>query len=158
MLRSIALATVVLSSLWASADPTFTVDCDAGQSLNGTLAKIQKFTPATVNFKGTCTEYVLVEGFNNLTLKGLPGATLQQPATNPATNSGFVLSVKASRSVTLSGFAVRSLPSAFSGIGIGKGSTDVVVQNVSTDGSSGIVAYEASQIWLVNVTVNLTSG
>src|SRR5215469_1801550 len=158
MLRSIALATVVLSSIWASADPTFTVDCDAGQSLTLTLAKVQNLSPATVTFKGTCTEYVLVDGFNNLTLKGLPGATLQQPATNPATNSGFVLSVKASRSVTLSGFAIRSLPSAFSGLGIGKGSTDVLVQNVSTDGSWGIWAYEASQVWLVNVTVNITSG
>lgn len=158
MLRSIALATLVLSSIWASADPIPTVDCDAGQSLTLTLSKIQKFQHATVTFKGTCTEYVLVDGFNNLTLKGLPGATLQQPATASPTTPIFVLSVKASRSVTLSGFAVHSLPSALSSIGIGKGSSDVLVQNVSTDGSWGIFVYEASQVWLVNVTVNITSG
>jgi len=158
MLRSIALATLVLSSIWASADPTPTVDCAAGQSLNLTLAKIQKFAPATVKFKGTCTEYVVIDGFVNLTLQGLPGATIQQPATNPPASNSYGLSVRASRSVTLSGFSVHSLPSVFAGIGIGGDSTNVVVQNVSTEGSWGIVAYEASQIWLVNVTVTMTSG
>jgi len=158
MLRSIALATLVLSSIWASADPTPTVDCAAGQSLNLTLAKIQKFAPETVKFKGTCTEYVVIDGFVNLTLQGLPGATIQQPATNPPASNSYGLSVRASRSVTLSGFSVHSLPSVFAGIGIGGDSTNVVVQNVSTEGSWGIVAYEASQIWLVNVTVTMTSG
>lgn len=158
MLRSIALATLVLCSMWASADSSAVVDCDAGQSLNCTLSKMNKFGPATVRFKGTCTEYVLVDGFENLTIKGLTGATIQQPATGPATSPIYVLSVKASKSLTLVGFAVRSRPSAFSGIGIGKGSTDVLLQNVTTDGSWGIVAYEASQVWLVQVNVNITSG
>src|SRR5215470_4162718 len=121
MLRSIALATVVLSSVWASADSTVVVDCGAGQSLNSTLAKMDKFAPASVRFKGTCNEYVLVDGFENLTIKGLTGATIQQPATNPSTSPIYVLSVKASKGITLSGFAVHSRPSAFSGIGIGRG-------------------------------------
>jgi hypothetical protein len=158
MLRSIAFATIVLSSFWASATPTPTVDCDAGQSLNRTLAKMGKFTSATVTFKGTCTEYVVIDGFNNLTLAGLQGATLQQPNTPPPTNPGYVLSVKASRSITLSGFAVRSHPSVFSGIGIGGGSNNVRLQDVTTDGSWGIVVYEASQVWLVRVNVNVSSG
>jgi hypothetical protein len=45
MLRSIALATLVLSSIWASAAPVPVVDCDRGQSLNRTLAKMSKFEP-----------------------------------------------------------------------------------------------------------------
>ncbi len=159
MLRSAALAlgTLFLSSILASANPSPTVDCDAGQSLNRTLAKMDKFTPATLTVKGTCTEYVLIEGFNGLTLIGVQGANLQQPATNPQSNS-YVLSIRASRSVTVSGLAVHSLPTIFSSIGIGGGSNDVRLQNVTTDGSWGVVVYEASQVWLVNVTVNITSG
>ena len=84
MLRCIPLVAVVLSSIWASADSTPTVDCDADQSLNSTLAKVQKFTPATVKFKGTCTEYVSIDGFDNLPLTGLQGryhsATCDQPS------------------------------------------------------------------------------
>lgn len=158
MLRLVALAMLVLSSIWASAEPTAIVDCDAGQSLTRALGRLNKFTPATVKFKGTCTEYVLVDGFENLTLKGVQSATIQQPATDPNGGPIFVLSVKASHSVTLSGFVVHSRPSAFSGIGIGKGSTNVLVKQVTTDGSWGIVVYEASQVWLVQVNVNITSG
>jgi len=157
MLRSIGLVTLFLSSFFASANSSVNVDCDAGQSLNGTLAKIPKFIPATVNVKGTCTEYVVINGFNVLTLNGMPGANIRQPNTNPQFNS-YVLSIKASRSVTVSGLAVRSLTSIFSVIGIGGGSTDVHLQNVTTDGSWGVVVYEASQVWLKNVTANLTSG
>src|SRR6202007_118232 len=95
---------------------------DAGQSLNGTLAKMSKFTPATITIKGTCTEFVLVQGFDGLTLSGVQGATLQKPATNPQSNS-YVLSIRASRSVTVSGLTVRSDSSIFSSIGISSGST-----------------------------------
>jgi hypothetical protein len=118
---------------------------------------MDKFSPATVTVKGTCTEYVLIDGFSGLTLQGAEGAALQQPATNPHSNS-YVLSIQASRGVTVSGLAVHSLPSIFSGIGIGGGSTDVRLDNVTTDGPWGVVVYEASQVWLVRVTVNITSG
>ena len=156
MMRSVAFATLLLSTLWAAAATSVTVDCDAGQSVAHTLAKLDKSTPATVTIKGTCTEYVLVEGFNDLTLRAAQGATLQQPSTNPKANQ-YVLSIKGSRGITVSGLAVRSLAtSIFSSIGIGGGSHDVRLQHVTTDGSWGIVVYEASQVWLVKVTVNLT--
>jgi hypothetical protein len=158
MLRMCALVTLLFSATWVTANRgLIVVDCGAGQSLNRTLAKMDKFEPATVTVKGTCTEYVLIDGFNDLTLKGVQGATLQQPSTNPQPNS-YVLSIRASRGVTVSGLAVHSLPSIFSGIGIGGGSNDVRLQNVATDGSWGVEVYEASQVWLVNVTVNITSG
>jgi len=158
MLRSIALATLVVSSIWAFADPSSVVDCGRGQSLNNTLAKMQKFEPATVKFKGTCTEFVVIDGFDNLTLTGLPGATIQQPTTNPPVGAFFVLRVTASRRVTLSGFTVQSLPSAFSAIGIERGSTDVLLEDIATNGSWGIVVDQASQVWLTRVDVNITSG
>lgn len=158
MMRLVALATLLLSALWAAAAPSVIVDCDAGQPLSRTLAKMDKLTPATVTIKGTCTEYVLVDGFNDLTLHGVQGATLQQPSTNPKSNL-YVLSIKGSRGITVSGLAVHSLPSSiFSVIGISGGSNDVRLQHVTTDGSWGVVVAEASQVWLVKVTVNITSG
>jgi len=157
MARFAFSATLLSVAIWATAASAVTVDCDAGQSLSKSLAKLDKLTPATVTVKGTCTEYVLVDGFNNLTLNAVQGATLQQPSTNPQSNQ-YVLSIRASRSVTVSGLAVHSLPSIFSAIGIGGGSNDILLQSVSTDGSWGVVVYEASQVWLKKVTVNITSG
>ncbi|HWZ84313.1 MAG TPA: hypothetical protein VNW47_16915 [Terriglobales bacterium] len=157
MIRFVALATLLSSALWTAAATAQTVDCDAGQSLNRTLAKMDKFTPATVTVKGTCTEFVLIDGFHDLTVQAVQGATLQQPGTNPRSLQ-YVLSIKGSQGITVAGLAVHSQPPIFSGIGIGGGSTDVRLQHVTTDGSWGVVVYEASQVWLVKVTVNLTSG
>ena len=162
MKRFFTLAALFFSATSTFAIQTRTVNCDEGQSLTLALATLIKFLPATVTVKGTCTEYVLVNGFNDLTLTGAPGATLQQPSTNPPSNPIFVLSIKASRSVTVTGLAVRSLPSPanalLSSIGIGGGSNQVRLQDVTTDGSWGIFVYEASQVWLVRATVNITSG
>ena len=168
---SVRKALLILRVLWGAllllliathvmADPII-VNCDQGQSLNQPIATLEEF-PATVLVSGTCTEYVTIKGFEGLTLKGLPGATVQQPSTNPPTLPAYVLSIKASTNVTVSGLAVRSLPSLpnglLSSIGIGGGSNQVRLQDVTTDGSWGIIAYEASQVWLVRVTVNITSG
>ena len=168
---SVRKALLILRVLWGAllllliathvmADPII-VNCDQGQSLNQTIAKLEEF-PATVLVSGTFTEYVTIKGLEGLTLKGLPGATVQQPSTNPPTLPAYVLSIKASTNVTVSGLAVRSLPSLpnglLSSIGIGGGSNQVRLQDVTTDGSWGIIAYEASQVWLVRVTVNITSG
>lgn len=155
--RFVALLTLLFSATLAFADQTRTVNCDLGQSLTQTLATLNKLMPATVTLKGTCTEYVLVQGFNNLTLAA-QGATLQQPNTPPPSSPPFLLSIKDSRNVTVTGLAVRSLPSVFTSIGIGGGSSQVRLQSVTTDGSGGILAYELSQAWLVKATVNITSG
>jgi len=145
------------SAAYAQNGLTITVNCNNGQSLNSTLSRLIKQIPTTVIVQGTCTEYVTVNGFENLTLKGGPGAALQQPATNPQSNS-YVLSITGSRGITISGLAVHSLPSILSGIGIGKGSSQVLLQNVNVDGSWGVEVYEESQVWLVQVNVNITSG
>lgn len=136
---------------------TFSVDCNNGQSLSGTLAKLNKQIPTTVFVQGTCTEFVTVDGFEGLTLKGQSGAVLQQPATNPLSNS-YVLSITGSRGINVLGLTVQSLPSIFSGIGIGKGSNEVLLQNVNVNGSWGIVIYEESQAWLVHANVTISSG
>ena len=158
MMRVVALGTLLLSTIWAVAAPTPTVNCDKGESLSRTLAKIERFSPATVVFTGTCNEYVVLDGFDNLTLTGVHGATIQQPNTPPPTSPSFVLSVKESRGVTFSGFAVHSQSSVTSVIGIGGGSTDIMLRDISTNGAWGIFIYEASQVWIVRATVNLVYG
>lgn len=136
------------------ADPVV-VNCDQGQSLNSTLSRLNKHSPATVLVKGTCTEFVQVKGFEGLTLKGLPGATLQQPSTDPSNGLSIqVLLIDASRSITIDGFAIHSAASALSNIGIGRGSNDVQLRNLTIDGPSvfGIEIFETSQVSLARVT------
>jgi hypothetical protein len=152
----VSIATIAAAQTSAPSIPV-SVDCNHGQSLNSTLAKLDKQIPTTVFVQGTCTEFVTVDGFESLTLQGQSGTVLQQPATNPQSNS-YVLSIAGSRGITVSGITVQSLPSIFSGIGIGKGSNEVLLQNVNVDGSWGIVIYEESQVWLRQVKVTISSG
>src|ERR1700736_1311915 len=98
-----------------------TVDCSLGQSLNRALSQLDKHTPFTVSVNGTCTEYVRVIGFENLTLKGLPGATLLQPATGAGTLFNSVLLIESSKSITVAGFTIQADTTTVSAIGIGHG-------------------------------------
>src|SRR5579863_158062 len=100
--RGILILLVLVASVAGAetSPPSTTVDCNQGQSLNGTLAKLNKQTPNTVTVSGTCTEYVQVIGFENLTLTGLAGATLLQPTTG-ASNLLGLLYIEASQSVTV---------------------------------------------------------
>ena len=125
-----------------------TVDCNQGQSLNQALAKLDKHTPTTVLVNGTCTEAVQVIGFENLTLKGLPGATLVQPSTGDSSP----LAIRSSRSVLVIGFSVQATTQ--SGIGIGHGSSDIRLRELNITGSnSGIVVFENSQVSIAYVSV-----
>jgi len=147
-------ALLLLTATYVMADP-MVVNCDQGQSINRMLSKLEKHTPATVMVKGTCTEYVLVNGFEGLTLKALPGATLQQPSKDPSNGLVIhVLQILASRGVTVDGFTIHSGPSALADVGIGKNSIDVELHNLTVDGPSvfGIFVYESSQVSLARVT------
>jgi hypothetical protein len=158
MTRLFVLISLVFSAVWALAVPIPTVDCDQGQSLNQTLAKMNKFVAATVTVKGTCTEYVVVDNFDGLTISGLAGATLQQPNTPPPNGLPVVLLINGSRRVTVTGFRIHSLPSAATSIQVKHGSTGVLLRSLNIDGSWGIENIEASQVWISKVTINLTSG
>ena len=148
----------VVASAFAEGGPTIPVNCGNGQTLNGTLSKLNKQLPVTILVQGTCTEFVTIDGFENLTVKGTPGAAIQQPATPPPPAPNFLLSITGSRAVSISGIALHSLASVSAGIGIGKGSNQILLQNLNLDGSWGVIVYEESQVWLVNMNVNVTSG
>jgi len=136
----------------ASSQPTsVSVDCDNGQSLNQTLAKLNKLTPTTVLVSGTCTEYVDVFGFESLILKGQPGATLAQPSGGAGTLFTALLYIESSRSVTVSGFRVQA-DTTISAIGIGHGSSDIRLRYLNiTGGGEGIIVFEHSQVSIAYV-------
>jgi hypothetical protein len=129
------------------------VNCNNGQSLNRTLSWLDPKTSYTVSVKGTCAEYVHVIGFQNLTLKGLAGAKLVQPATSPGNVSNDVLFIEASQSVTVQGFSIQADTTTVSAIGIGHGSTDIRLRNLTvTGGVEGIAVIENSQVSIAYVT------
>src|SRR5262244_2804650 len=82
MLFLLAVGCAVITANASTPSNVVNVDCNQGQSVNLALAKLDKHTPTTVLVNGTCTESVQVIGFENLTLKGLPGAALVQPSTS----------------------------------------------------------------------------
>src|SRR5215475_12555429 len=125
-----ALCAFAVAPAFGQFVPTITVNCTNGQSLNSTLSKLNKLIPITVLVQGTCTEYITINGFNGLTLKGLSGAALQQPSTNPGNGLAIhVLSIQASRTITIDGLTIQSKPSALGGIAIGRNSIDVQLRN-----------------------------
>jgi hypothetical protein len=144
------------SELVAQTLPPISVNCAAGQSLNATLARLLKLVPITVLVQGTCTEYVTINGFEGLTLKAAPGAALQQPLTAPPGSFASLLSIGASRSVTIDGFVIHSGPSATAAISIGQNSNDVRLRNLTMDGQAvfDLFVYEASQVSIANVTAS----
>jgi hypothetical protein len=147
----------VTPAAFAEYGSAITVNCALGQSLSATLSKLPKLFPTTVFVKGTCTEYISINGFTGLTLKGLPGAALQQPSTIPGGGVPvYVVLIQASQSITIDGFAVHTSPSALGGIAIGRNSTDVQLRNVTMDGGAffGFFIYEESQVSLARVTTN----
>jgi hypothetical protein len=128
-----------------------TVDCSRGQSLNQTLAKLNKNTPITVSVSGTCTEYVQVVGFQGLTLKGLSGATVVQPSTSAGKLFSAVLYIQSSNGLLVTGLNVTA-GTTVSAIGIGHGSSDVRLRFLTvTGGGEGITVFENSQVSIAYV-------
>ena len=149
LLLVLSAGSLVVAQTPAQSIPT--VDCTKGQSINQTLSTLDKQASNTVLVNGTCTEYVQVTGFENLTLKGLPGAKLAQPATVPGSLLVTLLMIEASRSVTVQGLTLQA-DDTISAIGIGHGSTDIRLRNLTVDGGGeGIIIFEHSQVSIAYV-------
>jgi hypothetical protein len=149
----VLVASVAAAETTSTPSVPVTVDCSLGQSLNRALSQLDKHTPFTVSVNGTCTEYVKVIGFENLTLKGLPGATLLQPTTGAGTVLNSVLLIESSRSVTVTGFSIQADTTTVSAIAIGHGSTDIRLRALNVQGGTeGIIVFENSQVSIANVT------
>ncbi len=145
---------VLLPAQTSTVSVAVTVNCGDGQSLNRALSRLGKHVPATVTVIGTCSEYVQVLGFQNLTLRGLQGASIIEPSTGAGNSSLGVLFIGASSSVTVSGFNIQSASTTgVAAVAVGHGSTDVRLLNSQVSGgSAGIVVFENSQALLSHVT------
>jgi len=167
MMRALALGILLFSTIRAVAVPVFAqdvaavfgqhvaVNCDAGQSLNTAISKLNKQIPNTVMVHGTCTEYVNIVGFENLTVKSTSGATLVQPNVVPTIPYSVApLHLTASRSVTIDGLNFSSDASKPPAILVDKGSTDILLHNLNiVGGSVGIFAAQTSEVWIAGVNV-----
>jgi hypothetical protein len=138
----------------AHASTAISVDCGAGQSLNSKLAGLSRQVAYTVTVTGTCSEYVQVVGFDNLTLKAATGAAIAQPTTAPPNLVEGVLSIESSRSVTVQGFSIQADTTLNGAVVIEHGSSDIRLRNLTiTGGGSGVVVDEHSQVSIAYVTV-----
>jgi Right handed beta helix region len=144
----------LISAQPSTASVAVKVDCSKGQSLNRALSKLEKHNAATVTVNGTCSEYVQVNGLENLTLRGLPGASIVEPAAGTSDLLTAVLFIGSSRNVTVSGFNIQAAgTTGLSAVGIGHGSSDIRLLNLQVQGGgAGIVVFENSQVLLSHVT------
>ena len=156
----VSILFIALTCVAAAQQPAstpITVDCSKGQSLNRTLANLNRQAAYTVSVNGTCTEFVQVIGFHNLMLKGLPGATLVQPSTGGGNLANATLFIESSQSVQVEGFAVDGSAGTLSNVGIGHGSTDIRLRSLDIHGGGGsIVVFENSQASVAYVHVHDT--
>jgi hypothetical protein len=152
--RGILILLVSVASIAvAETLPSITVDCNKGQSLNGTLSKLNRQTPNTVSVSGTCTEYVQVFGFENLTLQGMAGATLLQPTTGAGNVLNSLLFIESSRNVTVDGFTIQADTVTVPAVGIGHGSSDIRLRHLNIQGGTfGMIVFENSQVSVAYVT------
>jgi hypothetical protein len=140
---------------------TVNVDCDRGGSVNRALKKLDRRQSATIQVKGTCREYIEIVNLSNLTLQGLPDATLQRPdaaPVPPAFGEVGVVTIIGSSGITLKDLRVVAPNTGAGiqpmGIAIGHASSDVRLQNlVVEEGASGVLVYSGSQVYAQAVTV-----
>jgi hypothetical protein len=152
ILLLLVLAASVAGAQTSTPSIPITVDCGNGQSLNRTLSKLEKHAAVTVSVQGTCTEFVQIIGFNNLTLKGQPGATLLQPSTGAGNLFNSVLLIESSLHVTVSGLSIQADTTTVTAVGIGHGSRDIRLLNLNVKGGTeGIDVFENSQVLLAHV-------
>ncbi len=96
---SLAGLMVLALSLTAGAT-TVAVDCGAKKdnSINAALAGLAKQGPHTINITGTCNENVVIENFDDVTLAGSAGASLNFV---PGPDNFQVIFISRSRNVTI---------------------------------------------------------
>jgi len=106
-LRLWCLTPLFLLLLWMpSQAKTLAVHCNRTSGLSSINAALRLLNPDVSNtliVSGTCTENVLVFGFNRLNMIAQPRAAIQ----DGSGGSGFVVQIEDSKDVTLKGFTIR---------------------------------------------------
>lgn len=127
------------------------VDCNKGESINTALAKLKKSGPNVVTISGTCTEDVVIVGFDDLRLVA-DGAAVLNPAT--ATSKRVVL-VSSSRLVSIDGFTMtlsNAVPQPW--VAEFNGSSGCSIANMSITGGGGIRLQRSSNVAIADVAMH----
>lgn len=130
------------------------VDCAKGESVNAALAKLSRSGPNSVTISGTCTEDIVIDGYDDLTLVAAPGAAL-----NPASaTSKSVLLVNSSRRVVVDGFAINIAapvpPNPVPWVAEFNGSVGCVMKNLTVTGGGGIRLQRSSYVSISDSTLH----
>lgn len=149
------LAFAILALSANSATAKVVVNCDLGESLGRALALLPPKDPITVGVNGTCTEYVMVSGFEGLTLESTTGAVLRQPSVVPSITTG-VLTISASRSVVIDGLTIETTVDDGSApaVWVHDGTSHLRLRNVTVVGRGpGIYVSDTSEVSMAKITV-----
>ena len=124
---------------------TVAVDCQAkkGNSINAALASLTKQGPHTINISGICTEAIVIENFDDVTLAGTLGTTLNSTV-NP--EFGVVIWIAKSRSVTIRDLTINGNPDLEFGTGgVSCGFfSDCIFYNITVQGAVSGISYARS--------------
>jgi hypothetical protein len=174
MPRSIFCSLLVLAAGLSVEAATVTVDCTQGQSLAAALNSLNPRGPNTVNVRGACAEWVDVQRFDRLTLRGRRGSAA---ITQPSTGSGVApLEIHNSRNVvvrdlTIEGAGValfmvncqecRVEGSTMAGVTMLAGTNAVLFVKDVLQGNAGwaaIALYDTSTAQIASCTLEPASG
>lgn len=100
-IRKVPLVSLIALALALSASATtVAVNCNAKKdnSITAALASLVKQGPHTINITGTCNENVFIENFDDVTLAGSGGASINFV---PGPDNYQVIGISRSRSVTI---------------------------------------------------------
>jgi hypothetical protein len=124
-----------------------TVDCGAGESINGALAALDAIGPHTITVTGTCTEAVNINLRNQITIQ----APVEQTATiqSPLPNVN-VFTISSARRIVLNRLVIRG---GRNGISINLGS-DVNIHNSTIAENNNIgILYTQSTVTIDSSTI-----
>ena len=139
---SCALLLLILASTAADA-VTLSVNCGAKEGLttiNGALHALKTIPisgPNTINVSGKCSEYVLIQNMDRLTLNAINGASI----TDASNGTHEVIDVDNSHSFTLTGFTITTTCPSNCQTGAGAG-------------ADAISCYDGADCLLINNTIS----
>ena len=145
---------VLFASTASAANVSVDSDHPKKNTIQAALDSLKKQGPHTVTVSGTCVEYVVISGFDDLNLIANPGASINDP--HPGAPEGSMVSIFTSHVVVVDGFTVNG---GFSGIQCGVFASCRLLNN-TVQGASGwaVSIGRSSSAELQNTTIRDSVG
>jgi hypothetical protein len=142
----LALLLLLFFPLTAAA-ANVTVDCGAGESINGALASLDTVGPHTITVTGTCTEAVNLNLRNQVTIQAPVGQTATIQANNPSVN---VIVISSSRRIVLNRLVIRG---GRNGVTINMGSDVNIHDSTIAENSAVGILFTQSTLTIDSSTI-----